>query len=332
MIPEPEIRDEVVHGDRIVTVERRWICLETDGPPLAVERTVRVEGPCRPAVILVHGFAQNRYTWRISGRSMVAALADAGYEVLSLELRGHGLSRELGSGNATAFTDYIDDLVRVVRSCDQPPFCIGHSLGGAVIVGAASRVQLAGIVPIAGVYTFASTNPTLRALGRLSLMAEPALLASPVRMSTGWAGRILGRLYSITDIAGYGFPIAGWVPGSMERELLEERLEVGFDWTSIEVWVEMSAWANGAVVPGTESFGEVDIPLLVVVGDSDPLVRPGDARACFEASGSADKQLVVMDAFHHRVHWGHIDLLLGKDAPEFVWPLVIDWLDARSGI
>ncbi|MCB9678712.1 MAG: alpha/beta hydrolase [Alphaproteobacteria bacterium] len=327
--PKPEVRDEVVHGDRLVTVEREWLCLE-DGPPLAVERTVRKGGPTRPPVILVHGFAQNRFTWRISGRSMVAALADAGYEVLSLELRGHGLSRELGSGNATEFTEYIEDLERVVAICDRPPFAIGHSLGGAVVVGAASRVELAGVVPIAGVYTFATRNPTLRALGRLTLAAEPALRASPVRMSTGWAGRLLGRLYSVTDIAGYGFPISGWVPGSIERELLEERLELGFDWTSVEVWIEMSRWANGAPVPGAEAFRGVDVPLLVIVGDADPLVRPADAKNCFEASGSADKQLVVMDAFHHRVHWGHVDLILGKDAPELVWPQIIDWLDRRA--
>ncbi|MEZ4319674.1 MAG: alpha/beta fold hydrolase [Myxococcota bacterium] len=329
-LPPPEVRDEVVHGDRLVEIEREWRCLDEGGPPLAVERTVRRGGPTRPPVVLVHGFAQNRYTWRISGRSMVAALADAGFEVLSLELRGHGLSRELGSGNATAFTEYIDDLVRVVESCDQPPFCIGHSLGGAVIVGAASRVELAGLVPIAGIYTFATRNPTLRLLGKATLAAEQALRATPVRMSTGWAGRVLGRLYSITDIAGYGFPISGWVPGSLERDLLEERLAIGFDWTSVEVWIEMSRWANGAPVPGTERFGEVDVPLLVIVGDADPLVRPPDARACFDASGSDDKQLVVMDAFHHRVHWGHVDLILGKDAPEFVWPLVLDWLEARA--
>lgn len=149
-------------------------------------------------------------------------------------------------------------------------------------------------------------------------------------MSTGWVGQLLGRLYAVTDIAGYGFPISGWVPGSMERDLLEERLALGFDWTSIEVWLEMSAWANGAVVPGTDAFRQVDVPLLVLVGDADPLVRPADARACYEASGSTDKRIVELDAFHHGVHWGHVDLLLGRKAPEVVWPIVVDWLTERA--
>lgn len=328
-LPPPEVREEVVHGDRLATVRRDHVLLE-DGPPLVVERTVSADGrPPRASVVLVHGFAQNRYTWRVSGRSMVAGLADAGFEVLNLELRGHGLSRRMGSGNARGFEEYIDDVARVARTCARPPFCVGHSLGGAVVVGASGRVPLAGVVPIAGVFTFASRNRTLRALGRLSLALSP-VLRSPVRMSTGWAGRLLGQLYAVSDIAGYGFPIAGWVPGSMERDLLEERLALGFDWTSLDVWLEMSAWANGAPVPGTEGFGAVDVPLLVLVGDADPLVRPADARACFEASGSTDKQLVELDAFHHAVHWGHVDLLLGRRAPEVVWPIVFDWLTARS--
>src|SRR5262245_7749178 len=92
------------------------------GPPLAVERTVLPTGATRAPVILVHGFAQNRYTWRVSQRSFSGRLASEGYEVLNLELRGHGNSRAYGAGNARAFDEYVDDLVRVIRACEEPPF------------------------------------------------------------------------------------------------------------------------------------------------------------------------------------------------------------------
>lgn len=323
-----KVHDEVIHGDRLVEVERWYETLE-DGPPIVVEHTVRTSGADKPPVVLIHGFAQNRYTWRVSGRSFVGALAEAGHEVLNLELRGHGRSRKAGSGNAARFEEYFDDLERVARRCDVPPFAIGHSLGGGVLVGASSRVELAGLVPLAGIFTFARDNLALRALGRLTLALQTAI-PGPARMSTGWVGGVLGKLYAVTDIAGYGFPISGWTPGSLERDLLEERLTRGFDWTSIEVWLQMAAWANGAVVPGTEAFRDVQTPLLVVCGDADPLVRPVDARACYEASAADDKQMVVFDAFHHQVHWGHVDLILGRRAPEFVWPTILDWIAARS--
>lgn len=324
--------DEIVHGeDRERVIRERLELPAEDGhPPLAVERTAPVAGPWRPPVILVHGFAQNRYSWRLSRRSMVAWLARQGHEVLVIELRGHGESRALGAGNAREFHEYVVDLLRVVRRTEVPPFVIGHSLGGAVGIGAATEAPLAGLVHLAGVYTFATGNATLRGLGRVTRALEPVLTAAPVRMKTGWAGDLIARLYSITDVAGYGAPIAGWVPDSLERDLLEERLREGFDWTSVEVWLQMARWATGEPFAYADAFARTDVPLLVIVGDADPLVRPSDARRCFEGSGSTDKELLLMEAFEHQVHWGHIDLLLGRKAPEEVWPRIGAWLAARS--
>ncbi len=316
----------------VVELEREWLRMPgEEGPPLSIVRTTLPGGATRSrAVLLVHGFAQNRFTWRISGRSMSGWLAAQGYEVLNLELRGHGLSREYGAGNATAFHDYVNDAVRVIRTCDAPPFAIGHSLGGAVISGAATEVELSGIVPIAGVFTFGRHNLAIRALSRLSVEIEPLLMAAPARMSTGWAGELLGRMYSLTDILGYGMPLAGWVPGSIERELLEERLALGFDWTSIEVWLQMARWARGEPFAYAQAFSNTDVPLLVVAGDADPLLPPADARGAYEASGSDDRTMLLMELFEHGQHFGHLDILLGRHAPSLVWPAIGDWLVERT--
>jgi len=327
-VAEEALIDEVVHGDVVATVLRQELHLPPtdDEPPLAVERTC-TDSAGGPPVVLVHGFAQNRYTWHVTGRSMVAYLAALGHDVYNVELRGHGGSRRLGAGNAHAFSEYVGDLCRVIDALDRPPVVVGHSLGGAVAIGAATERPRAGLVHLAGIYTFAQANATLRALGRLTLELEPALARASVRMSTGWAGRLIARMYALTDIAGYGAPIAGWVPDSIERDLLEERLALGFDWTSVEVWLQMARWAQGERLQYRDAFAEVDVPLLVVCGDHDALVREVDSRACFEESGSSDKEFVLFDAFHHRVHWGHVDLILGREAPEVVWPFLAAWLD-----
>lgn len=324
--------DEVIDGERRVTLLRTELSLPPlDGEPAVfIERSHIVGKPPGTPVILVHGFAQNRFTWRISGRSLVAELADAGFDVLNVELRGHGRSRDLGAGNARRFEEYVHDVSRVVRALERPPLAIGHSLGAGVLIGVATEVQLAGLVHLAGVFAFARHNATLRALARVSLAAEPWLTAAPVRMRTGWAGKLLAELYQISDIAGYGFPISGWTPNSIERDLLAERLTLGFDWTSVEVWLAMSRWAMGGVFPYTSAFQQLDVPLLVIAGDHDPLVTPEDATICFEASGSNEKQLVVFDLFHHGAHWGHVDLILGRRAPEIVWPVLREWLELRA--
>jgi polyhydroxyalkanoate synthase len=327
---EDAIIDEVVHHGRSVSLHRQLLHVPGDGVTLAVERSVAVGGAVGPVVLLIHGFAQNRFTWRVEGRSMVAALAEAGFDVWNVELRGHGLSRAAGAGNATSFDEYVRDVVRLVEASGGRPFIIGHSLGGGVGVGVAGLTELAGLVHLAGIYTFASDNPTLRALARITLELESPLRASRVRLSTRWAGAWLGRLYGVTEIAGYAAPIAGWVPESIERPLLEERLEKGFDWTSVEVWLEMARWASGEPFPYRPAFAAAQQPLLVLCGDHDPLVRERDSRACFDESGSVDKEFELFDAFHHQVHWGHVDLILGRRAPEVVWTRIIAWLRSRA--
>lgn len=323
---------EVVHADHVVALRREDLRLSAgpDRPPLAVERTVLPQGPSRPPVILVHGFAQNRYTWRVTGRSLVGRLAEAGHEVLNLELRGHGNSRRYGAGNAAAFDEYVDDFTRVVDACDGAPFAMGHSLGAAVIVAGATERTLRGVVSVAGVFTFGRHNAAIRGLASLSLALEKVLLRPSVRVSTGWAGQLLAELYSLTEVAGYGLPLAGWTAGSMERHVLEERLVKGFDWTSVEVWLQMSRWALGEPFAWAEAFSEVDVPLLVIAGDLDPLLPPEEARACYEASGAEDRTFVVFEPWEHGGHWGHVDLLLGRRAPEVTWPTILDWLNARG--
>jgi pimeloyl-ACP methyl ester carboxylesterase len=318
---------ETIDGEAVFTGVREELVLAGDAP-IVVERTRR-EGRTRAPVVLVHGFAQNRYTWQLSGRSLVARLAEAGYDVWNVELRGHGKSREAGAGNARNFAEYVDDLDAVLAAIGEPAFVIGHSLGGGVGVGAATRTPLRGLVHIAGLYAFATRNPALRALARASLSAEGTLRAAPVRMSTGWAGRVLARLYKLTDVAGFGLPLAGWAPGSMERELLEERLRLGFDWTSVEVWLEMSGWATGGAFPYAEAFRAIEVPIFVIVGDRDPLLTPADARKIFEDARHPDRTFVEFEPFEYEVHWGHIDLILGRRAPDIVWPQIVAWLDAR---
>jgi pimeloyl-ACP methyl ester carboxylesterase len=330
-VREDELVDEVIDVGRREALRRRSLVLPGAGrqPPLAVEETVAPRGATLAPVALVHGFAQNKHTWRISGRSFSGFLAARGHRVLNLELRGHGDSRRAGSPSATSFDDYVDDLVRVVELAGAPPLVIGHSLGAAVALGAATRVPVAGVVHLAGVYRFAGANRTLRALARLSLEVAPGLSAA--RASTGLAGRAIGRLYSFTDLFGYGLPFAGWAPGSMEPELLRERLAVGFDWTSVEVWLQMSRWATGEPFGYAEAVTALDLPLLVAVGDADPLAPPADARPLYEQSASSDKTWLELGMYEHGVRFGHLDLVLGREAPRIVWPLLGDWLATRGG-
>src|SRR5688500_10899044 len=116
-----------------------------------------------------------------------------------------------------------------------------------------------------------------------------------LNVRTQLAGRLLARLYSVSDIAGYAFPISGWAPGSMEEDLLRERLKLGFDWTSANVWFDMARWGATGRFDYAEAWQKTDVPLLVVGGDLDHLMLPDDARTAYDHSGSRDRTWVLMD-------------------------------------
>lgn len=330
--------EQTIDREHTVPLHKEVVVLD-DGEdvPLALVRKHAVGGPSKPPVLLVHGFAQNRYTWHVSGRSMSAWLADQGFDTWNLELRGHGRSRQVAEGRAMGaevFDDYVGDILRAADALPGPAFWIGHSLGGAALYGAATQAEgdatPRGVIGIGALYRFGQANAFLKLLGTMTHQLRDRPWVPSLQVRSRLAGRLMGKLYGISDIAGYAFPISGWWPGSVEPDLLAERLEKGFDWTSVRVWQEMSRWAAEDRFEYDAEWAETDVPLLVTLGDEDHLMPPDDGRSAYDRSGSTDKTLVVFDDWHHETHWGHLDLILGKLAPKHVWPAIGDWMAERA--
>ena len=97
-----------------------------------------------PLVVLSPGMADTRSTYRF----LAPLIADAGYRVASVDLRGHGESSiEWGS---YSHADTAGDLIAVVRKLGGPAVIVGQSFsGGAVTIAAAGNPDLvSGIVEI----------------------------------------------------------------------------------------------------------------------------------------------------------------------------------------
>ena len=97
-----------------------------------------------------------------------------------------------------------------------------------------------------------------------------------------------------------------------------------------KVWMEMCRWAADQPFPYADELAHSEVPLLVLAGDHDRLAPPVDAYSLYEASGSDDRTFMLMEAFEHGSHWGHLDLVLGHRAPGIVWSEIAAWLEARS--
>ncbi|WP_327265659.1 alpha/beta hydrolase [Streptomyces sp. NBC_01232] len=81
--------------------------------------------------LLIHGIMADHRTWRRVG----PALADHGYRVIAVDLRGHGAS---GRGEYSP-GHYADDLVETLPAGAE--LAIGHSLGGLTLSLAVDRLR-----------------------------------------------------------------------------------------------------------------------------------------------------------------------------------------------
>jgi pimeloyl-ACP methyl ester carboxylesterase len=106
-----------------------------------------------PLVVLSHGIGDRRQVYRF----LAPQLAQAGYRVVSADLRGHGESsmgwKSVTGTDAITRTDIAGDLLALIRSLggpQRPAVIVGHSIsGGAATIAAAKQPELvAGIVEI----------------------------------------------------------------------------------------------------------------------------------------------------------------------------------------
>jgi uncharacterized OsmC-like protein/fermentation-respiration switch protein FrsA (DUF1100 family) len=98
------------------------------------------DGPVRAFALFAHCFTCTKDV--LAARRIAASLAAAGVAVLRFDFTGLGSSE--GDFANTNFSSNVEDLVRAAdylrTSYEAPVILIGHSLGGAAVLAAASRI------------------------------------------------------------------------------------------------------------------------------------------------------------------------------------------------
>ena len=85
----------------------------------------RLGDPLEPAVVFLHGGGQTRRSW---GRA-AAAVAQRGWQAVTVDLRGHGESDWSKDGDYRV-TSFAADVIEVMRHLPPRPVIVGASLGG----------------------------------------------------------------------------------------------------------------------------------------------------------------------------------------------------------
>jgi len=89
-----------------------------------------------PLVLLLHGGGQTRHAWGDTGTKLVKE----GFQVLSLDLRGHGDSDWHPDGDYS-IDSHKKDIVSILEHLDKPAALVGASLGGMISLSLAGDLK-----------------------------------------------------------------------------------------------------------------------------------------------------------------------------------------------
>lgn len=166
----------------------------------------------RPPVLLVHGAWHGAWCW---ARHVMPYLADAGWEVHALSLRGHGGS-PAGSLNRLRLRDYADDVATVAADLGRVVL-VGHSMGGAVVQRLLCRRDRP---PVAGAALLASVPPrgVIRVTAQVA-REEPGVFA--MTNLTADLGRLVATREQVRNLflsAGADDEVVDWLHERVQKE------------------------------------------------------------------------------------------------------------------
>ena len=125
-----------------------------------VELAADIAGdPADPMVLLFHGGGQTRHSWG----GTLRALANRGYRVASVDLRGHGDS-DWSPGGDYDGSVFPDDVEAVARRFERPVL-VGASLGGTAALMAVHQARQRDGIDIAGALVLVDVAPNIEPAG-----------------------------------------------------------------------------------------------------------------------------------------------------------------------
>ncbi len=322
------------HADAVVYAQAN------DGVRLALHRYHARGTPRSHAVVLCHGLAANHFAFDIAHEvSLARHLAQRGYEVFAVELRGHGQS-DRPKPLLWAFDDYLlRDLPALLRVASgavhgRPVHYVGHSMGGLLIyahlaLGKSSDLRSAVTVGSSLDYSVgASGFHRLAPLSRL-LQHIPAV---PVHLVARASSRIASRISPFERFNVWS--------SNVHPEHWRRVCQHGFHPVAPPVMMQLaSALGPGGLASqdGSRAYfsnlHEARAPVLALAGDMDRQCSPEAAEHTLSALGSPIRRLAMFGpAYGHADHYGHFDLLIGRRAKSEVFPVIDAWLDGHDSL
>lgn len=304
-----------------------------DGASIALGRYLpRERRRFAEPVLLCHGLGANRFNLDFDERYSVARyLARRGFETWVLELRGRGLA---GPPLEATFDDQaqhdVAAAIRTVLSTGVKKVnWVGHSKGGLAVFAHLARNPLApvnAVVAIGSPVTFAvqpglkrfirtiapilklRTIPTGRVRALAMMGPPPGPLSRYMVLESNMDPLIVKR--SLANVAAD-------IPGGVGRQFARWILTGNFD-------------SHDGAFDYRANMTAVRCPLMLIAGSRDLLAPPLAVARAKEFVGTAAKVVVAGKAHGFAEDYGHGDLVLGRRAPDEIFPLLESFLSAHS--
>jgi pimeloyl-ACP methyl ester carboxylesterase len=301
----------------------------------------------RHPVLMVHGIAANRLHFDLDERySLARACRNRGFDTFVLELRGAGLSYAPG-GRAPAlfqwgFADYAErDLPTAIATVLE--FCrvdalhvLGHSMGGMLLysvgVGAPSELRSITTVgtPLVGQLGLGMVE---RRLLQLAATLGPATTFTPSAQRKVPLRRLLGaatRFVPFTARLADGILLNGL---NCEPEVVNALAKEGIADVPIRLISEITTHAaKGFSTDGPYAYEaalrHIVAPVFALCGNVDRVAPASSVRLLVSRLVGPDVRYREMGVrFGDRADYGHVDLLMGRNAPDEVYPQLLDFLE-----
>ena len=297
-----------------------------DGWRIALHRFRATASPRRHPVICCHGLGANHIAFDVAPEvSLARHLAERGYEVVLVDLRGHGASERGRFG--WAFDHYVLHDLPAVLNATGPAHWIGHSMGGILALAHLARggADLVSVVTVGSAIDYSGSGSGFQRLAPFS-RAMDWLPAVPVRGVARLSARLVGRMRNPFE----RFNV--WTSNCDPRHF-RKICERGFHPVSPPVMQQLAtAMRHGGLraldgTPYIDRLAGVETPVLALAGSRDAQCPPAAVARTVAALGSG-AVLKELGAEHgHGDHYGHFDLLMGSRAKREVFPQIDVWLD-----
>lgn len=227
----------------------------------------------KAVLIAIHGFGLHKYAFKQFGEAM----QKRGISTYALDVRGFGGWTQSREGRRLSFKATFQDLADLIESLkkeapERPIFLMGESMGGAIALH------------------FAAEHPHL----------VDGLIASVPSAERYKAIQTTVRIASsfILNVGG-DINVSNLIIKRASEDLSLQKAWRDDEQAKLKVSLSEILRLNGFMKGSHRLVKRLDVPVLLVQGEKDHLVKPAGIQKLFAELASPDKQLLMLKDGEH---------------------------------